>query len=275
MIAPEKPVLHETPLVLVSIMGSVLFVLLVAGLVVAVTFEQRQRREQRSIPLVSPRPLAQRSPVASPTPRLLYQPNIAGLSRSEAIGIFLTVSGLSKPGEEKGLARWQQEEIIAALRGQPAAADITCVDTIARELNPVLEASKLVVQKRENAPFEIYILPRNQFSSVEVDVPADRKSFLSYRDNASTGITKATLLIDADLSSEERCWYIRARTMQALGLLSFSDHPTMLKSYLGTTGAPLGSVYSSQDLEMARILYSPLLTAGLTRVEVERRLLQE
>lgn len=275
MNSPEKLAPDETPLILLSIVGSVLFVLLVTGLVIAVRFEQQQRQEQRSIPLVSPSPLAQQSPVVSPIPRLIYQPKIAGLSKPEVIGIFLTVTSLSKPGEDKGLARWQPEEIVASLRGQPQTADVTCVDTIARELNPVLETSKLVVQKKENAPFEIYILPKNQFSSVDVDAPPDRKAFMRYRGNGATGITAATVLIDSALEQEERCWYARVFTLQGLGLLSFSDHPVMAESYLGKAGALVGFAYSPQDLEMARILYSPLLTTGLTHVEVERRLAQE
>lgn len=275
--APQQPPQYFLPL---GIVGIVVFILLMAGLATTVMFEQQQRAKKQSVALASPSPIQEQSQIPSPTPQLTYQPQIPGLLTQSAVEIFLAVTRLSNSSEEHRLIRWQHPEVMIALRGQPQPSDRECLNEILLQLNPVMESSELLLTDQRQSLVEVYILPKAQFSSVYVDTPADREAFFVYYTDeraADTALSSVQLLVNSEGTAEERCWYMHSSTLKALGLLEPAALSTTIPpSFINQQNPPfLGSRYSSYDLEMVRILYSPLLTPGLTKTEVERRLLQE
>lgn len=153
-------------------------------------------------------------------------------------------------------------------------ADSQCLQKIVGELNAVMQTSRFVMTQEGQAPFEVYILPKSQFSTVFVDSPPDRDGLYVYYLRSDTIFDEVDMLINADLPPEERCWHMHYSILPSLGFLD-PMAPTLPTSFLGKNHPAVGSGYSPYDLEMTRIVYSNLLTAGLTREEVNRRLLQE
>lgn len=257
-----------TPL---AIAGSVIVVAVIVSVITVVMYEQRHKTEQAVTPIVSPGAIS--SPTPKPAP-LEYAPAVPELNRDQAISVFLTVTGITDSTKEQLVRRWQQKNIIIGLRGQPRTEDEQCLAKVISELNAVMETSQLTRSENGVAPIQIYILPRNQFTSVEVDSPPDRDALTFYDSQPDFSLLQANILVNAETHAPGRCYYIRGSMLNALGLIDGTTDPSV-QGFVTLEPQPVDAIYSPYDLEMVRILYSSRITSGLTAAEVERRLNQE
>jgi hypothetical protein len=242
MDTPQEKSLH-VPLLII---GSIVCVILLALTVFVISYEQVKRQEQAlQTKAMDDAFYSKFNPTPTPPP---------SFSRASVAAM------MSAAQDRELITRWEIPEITVSLRGQPSLEDTSCIETAVQDLNSSMNTSKLVVAASPTpASIEIYILPKTQFSSVYVDSPVDRRSFIMYNTASGTSaLSDIKMLVDAEFSPQDRCANIRLNMLKSIGIFHPSDQ-----------AAP----YSSSDLESVRILYSPYMTSGLTKSEVERRLI--
>lgn len=215
-----------------------------------------------SRPTPTPTPL-------SPSPLPTYQPSTPGVSRADAIQAFLEVAPW--PAEGSGpsrISRWERQPLLR-LRGQPTAEDRACVARIVLDLTHIL-AGEAPVLREERGDLELYVLPKDQWTSVNPDARIDQRSALSLSGGGPGGLSRGHILIDRNLDAPSRCFQIRTRTTQAMGTFSWSRHPGTV--VFAQESPDRDAKFSPLDREVLRLLYSPVLTSGLTVEEIRRRL---
>lgn len=249
---------HLLPL---GLAGVIVCLLLLAGIPYIILFEQQQRTQEGKIALASPSPLPPQSTIPSPLPTATYEPQVAGMSKKRAFELFRAVTfDRDVYGTDKHLVRWERASISWRLHSQFTSEDRACLTSIAQQFNSAMKTAQLeetLVDSSYKTGIHIYVLPREQFSSVNTDIRPEKPDQLFYT-RSGYGLSSVDILIDLNQPASSRCFYLHNRMLQAVGLAS------------SLTDAN----YTNTDLEMLRILYSPLLTTGLTAPEVERRLMQ-
>lgn len=276
---PEQEKLHDihhllTPL---AIIGGAVALILVGGIFLTVKLEQQQQAKDTIITLASPSPIT--SEDATPTLAITYQPQVAGMSKEQAIATFHAVT-LDRDifRADKHLVRWEQEIISWRLRGQFTSEDRQCMEKIVEQFNPAMKTSKLQEMSastgaERRAGIEIYLLPPNQFSSVNPDIRPEQTGQMFYS-RSGYNLISSTIVVDSTQPIGGRCLYFQELMLQTMGL-AFPIKDASLIVPIPSPNFIHNARYSASDLEMLRILYSPLLTPGLTKQEIDRRLLQD
>lgn len=249
--------------VLSIIVGVGACLLLVISLIFIVHIEEQARVQKRTA-LPSPQAIARQEGVPIITPIPSYAPRIPGMSKEGAFKLFKTDT-FDKDiyNSDKHLVRWEQETIPWHLRGQFTPEDTQCMQSIAKQFNSAMQTATLTEQPTSSGgrSIEIYILPSNQFSSVNPDIRPDKAAQMFYTLSGYT-LSSIDILVDINQSTDFRCYYLQSLMLQSVGLAN---------PILGNT---IRAQIDDIDLEMLRILYSPLLTAGLTQREAERRIVR-
>lgn len=258
-------------IILSTIAGTIVCMLLVASLFLIVHIEE-QSKALTLTASPSPKIIA---PQESVTPLPSYTPHIPGMSTQEAFDLFKQ-NTFDKDiySTEKRLVRWEQASIPWRLRGQFTPEDTVCMQSIAQQFNAAMEVAQLEEQNIQSGRrgIEIYLLPKDQFSSINPDIRPERAAQMFYT-LSGHALSSINLLIDTNQSTDFRCFYIRTLMLQAVGLAN----PVLGNHLAGQPTSPSFLQYGrvdELDNEMLRILYSPLVTSGLTEAETERRIVQ-
>lgn len=272
MNTPQAENRNQVPLI---IAGGALLTLLITSIIATILFEQKHRAISKATLHASPQPISLMIP-ASSSPSASYQPNIPGISKQEAFDLFQTVT-FDKDiyHTDKHLVRWESKTIPWRLRGQFTAEDTQCMQSIEKQFNTAMDTSKLEEQSNvsQKNGITIYILPSDQFSSVDPDIRPEQPAQILYTLSGYT-FSSVELLVDIHQSMDFRCYYLRNLMLRAVGL----ESPKLANYLVGESTSPsflqYGRLENFSHSEMLRILYSPLLTAGLTQEETKRRILQ-
>lgn len=223
-----------------------------------------------------PKPVfARPSPPPTPPPPTppppTYQPVAAGVARADVVKVFFEIAPWpDKTGGPSRVSRWETRPRLR-LRGQPAPEDQHCVAGVLRDLASIIPVAA-PTHAPEEGNFEVYLLPKSQWTSVYPEAPLDRSAVLSsWWSGPSPGVLiRARLLIDRGLDEPTRCFYARTYIANGLGFYGWSTHPGTV--VFAKRSPDPDAKLSPLDRELLRLLYSPVLTPGLTVEEARRRL---
>jgi len=272
---PEQRKEYPPHLVFLSVLGFILVIVLIGGTAALVSVEQTTRAQQRVPKLASPAPLIMDPPIAPAKPRASYQPQIPELPAREAVHL-LTTATINPSSEYSGdhLIRWERDFNVK-LHGRIEAADRSCVQNVASQLNQAMETVEFTIDNATTGEdVALYFLPRAQFSSVDTDIAQDAPTAWTYRRGYNHSMDWARIIIDSEEPIENRCFYVHQLMQDAIGI-RFDVAEAYGDSHFTSQPIPATASYSPHDLELARTLYSPFLISGLSTTEVERRLLAE
>lgn len=176
------------------------------------------------------------------------------------------------PGENSSegyLCRWEQA-IRVFVDGNPRDRDIRKIEQFISELASNVAGLPRISMTtiKSQANMIIYFVPYNELGDYVPGYVKPNTGFFNYSNDGNYRITKATIGITSDKTSQEnRNHIIQEEIVGALGLPN--DHWYSKKSIL-YQGSSSVQQLSGLDWDMLNILYSPKLKTGMEQNEIHR-----
>jgi hypothetical protein len=177
-----------------------------------------------------------------------------------------TEFGQNQNRNQPTLIKWVKPEVTIKLHGDFNQALNDCLDQVISDFNNLSQTTKLSLNA-EQGDIDLYLIPKEQFSTIESNYVADNEGFFWFNWNEDNVLTKATILINSNDSSrdKERCHLIREELTQSMGLAqdSYKYEDSIFYAPWTTT-----LTYADIDKKIIQLLYSSGLKPKMTEQEI-------